>query len=1716
MKNNLLLFVLLLLCNFLFANNNSSVTKEETEQWIKSQPVRFLENKGQMTDMNGNPVPFVLFNAEAPGMNIYITEKGLTYVFLKSEEEDREREEKETSFERISTEWERIDMFLKGAIIKKENIVKEKASSEFSQYYFTHCPDGITDVRTFEKIIVKEIYPGIDWVIYNSEKNGFKYDFAVHPGADPKQIEIVYSSLDKLKLDDEGNIIVKTEIGTLTENSPVSFLDGKEIETHFIKTLNEKNNNGGYDTHIQFNLPSAILPLTSDLVIDPQLVWATYFGGSGLDGAMDIGCDVSGNVYVTGYETSANMPVLNPGGGAYYQGTFVGQYDAYILKFTNAGVLLWATYYGGTGTDAGYTLCADPSGNLYVAGNTFSSNLPVVNPGGGAYFLSTLTGGYHAYITKFNTAGTLVWGTYFGANTEEQRIMAIASDANGNIFATGFSKGNNNLLPVANPGGGAYFQGTSASTVDAFIAKFDNANALVWSTYLGGSRQDIGFSICTDNLNNVIVTGSTSSFNFPVLNSFQPTNLSTNASPWVSKKDVFVSKFTNVGVLLNSSYLGGESDEIGTGVATDASGNIFLGGQTYSTNFPVINPGNGEYTQGTSGWKANIFITKLTNSFVPVWSTYYTGSGNEMCLLDSNTVNSLQGGGSNITVDGCGNVYLGFMGSVGMPVQQPCSGYFDGTGAPGGNFLVKFNNAGVRLWATYHIATLDIALTVDNNDNLFVAEEWNATGFTVVNPGGSAYCDTTYNGSGLGDDTGISKFIASLPATYSTSITPAGCNCAGSASVTATSGCIAVTWYNSSWVLIGNNPSISNLCPGNYQAIVIDPENCIALIDTVPFIITGSTPTIVTPQNQTICTGQTTTLTATGGSSYSWSTGNTTSSISVSPTVNSTYTLIAVNGICTDTIIDSVFVSSTVVATTTNSTICTGQNATLTASGGTNYSWSNSSSTSSITVSPTSSTTYSVIVSNGSCSSTATAVVTVNPLPTSNAGNDITICSGDNVTLNGTGNGTYVWNPGGQTTTSITVSPTVNSSYTFSVTNSCGTSDDSVTISISTSNVASITGNTNLCSGQSTTLTASGGSTFSWSTGQSSAVIIVSPTSNTTYSVTVHSGSCADSTSITVNVIQTPTASVTPNITICSGQIATLSANGGGNYSWSNGNTTSSVSVSPTINTTYSVIVSNVSCADTASVLVNVNPTPSANILGNTTICMGGNATLTASGGTTYSWNTTQTSSSIIVSPTATSTYSVIASNGNCTDTASVTVSVVSGITASIAGNTTVCYGQNSILTASGGTNYSWSTGATTSSITISQTSVTTYSVVAINGSCSDTTSITVSIDPLMNTTIPSFSVCPGNPVQLNYTIGGGTPPYTYSWSTGATTSSITANPTLTTTYTLSISDSIGCSASWGIPVVVFATPTVTVNGNIILCSGDTTTLTANGGVAYSWSTGTSSSSIIVAPTANATYSVIGTNANGCNDTVSVSVTVSPPPTANITGNDTICFGDNTLLTASGGGNYLWNTLQTSASIVVSPATNTNYSVVVSIGSCKDTANYFVAVIPNPTANAGASVNISQGQSATLTASGGGTYSWNNGMTGISIVVNPTTTTQYCVWVTDVNGCSDSSCVTVFVEPIDCSTAGELFIPNAFSPNDDGENDFLQIFYGNFSCIKEYKIIIYNRWGEKVFESTEPNDKWDGVFRGKKEETAVFAYYVKAVFIDKTEIERKGNISLIK
>ncbi|MBI3501021.1 MAG: PKD domain-containing protein [Bacteroidetes bacterium] len=777
-----------------------------------------------------------------------------------------------------------------------------------------------------------------------------------------------------------------------------------------------------------------------------------------------------------------------------------------------------------------------------------------------------------------------------------------------------------------------------------------------------------------------------------------------------------------------------------------------------------------------------------------------------------------------------------------------------------------------------------------------------STGQTGASIAVSPTANTTYSVTGTsagGCTSTTSQLITISSATVTISTSPSATVCSGDAITLTASGASVYSWSPGGQT----TSTITDVVPSTttYSVFGTNGNGCTNSATQVITVNPAPSPTITVTPSATICSGSSVTLTASGASTYSWSPGGqTTANITVNPTTNTTYTLTASNG-CATTTTQAIMVNAlptTTITASPSATICIGSSATLTASGANTYVWNGGQTTTSITVSPTVNTTYTVIGTNASgCtkSSTKTLVVS-NPNVTISVSPSATICNGSNVTLTASGGSTYSWNTGA-TTASIVTSPTSNTTYTVTGTNAIGcskTATRTITVSSVTVNISASPSST-VCIGDAITLTASGASTYSWSGGQTTASITDVVSATTTYTVTGTSATGCTKTSMqTISVTTAPstTITVTPSATICSGSSVTLAASGAMTYSWSpGGQTTSSVTASPTTSTTYTLTGSN-GCASTNTQAITVNPLPSTviTVSPSSTICSGGSVTLTASGANTYLWSSGQTTSSITVSPASNTTYTVTgtsASGCSAKATQLITVSTLN-VTVSASPSATICSGTTITLTASGAASYSWSTGATTASIVDSPTANTTYTVTGTNSSgCTKTTTKAVVVSsPTVNVSVsPSTTICTGGTITL--TASGVS---TYSWSGGQTTASISDAPSSTTVYSVTGTSAIGCTQSASATVTVVSPPVVVIMaGDTTICSGTADTLTASGASTYSWSTGQTTASIVVAPTASTTYTVTGTQF--CASTATQAINVNPLPSVSLSLNpDTVCI----------------------------------------------------------------------------------------------------------------------------------------------------------------------------------------------------------------------------------
>ncbi|MES2141219.1 MAG: PKD-like domain-containing protein [Bacteroidota bacterium] len=459
-----------------------------------------------------------------------------------------------------------------------------------------------------------------------------------------------------------------------------------------------------------------------------------------------------------------------------------------------------------------------------------------------------------------------------------------------------------------------------------------------------------------------------------------------------------------------------------------------------------------------------------------------------------------------------------------------------------------------------------------------------------------------------------------------------------------------------------NVTATSGTCSGNSSAIFIN-------VNPQPLANAGSNSTICS-DSSIIIGGSPTAIAGNGPYTYSWSPSSgldspTLSNPTANPTISTTYSVTVTDSLGCAASISSMMVTvnaSPNVNAGADVSICIGNNITLYASGGTSYLWSNGSITDSITVNPTVSTIYSVMGTTNGCSHSDTVLVTVNPLPVVNGGNDTTICAGQSIVLSGNGNGfPYTWNNG--VSDGVSFTPTATTTYVVTGTINGCSQNDTVFVTVKSLPVVNGGNDTTICAGQSAILSGNGnGAPYTWNNGISNGVSFT-PTATTTYAVSGILNGCANSDTVLVTVNSLPLVAISASAPICEGQNETLTANGGVLFAWSTGATTNSITVTPATTTTYTVTVTDVNaCSDVATATVIVNPAPIANAGVDFTICIGDTASLAGAGGVIYVWTdgtTTFNTSTISASPIASTVYSLsVTDNLGCSafDTAMVNV----------------------------------------------------------------------------------------------------------------------------------------------------------------------------------------------------------------------------------------------------------------------------------------------------------------------------------------------------------------------------------------------------------------------------------------------------------------------------
>ncbi len=623
MRSPITLVALFLLLSYHTASARQATTPNAD---FKTSANTFVENKGQIVDQYGNHRTDIDFKLNAGGMSMFIGNGQLHYQWYKTNSQAKTQNSKEevtneptnpierrmhdSPFEggkgdvNAQTDIYRLDVELVGANTKAQMQTEEPAAY-YENYYLPQCPDGAT-AYSYGKVIYKNIYPNIDWVIYTMSPSGeakgeaVKYDFIVHHGGNPADIKLAYKGATSLTMND-GALTAATPLGSITEQKPYSYIAGTKQEVNSSFVLKEGV--------LSFNVGK----YEGTLVIDPALVWGTYYG---LDGPFYYGMctDSSSNVY---YLSSLSVYAANITTTGAHQTVFGGDiHDALITKFDSTGNRVWCTYYGGNGSDGLLDIVYDFNNNaIYTCGGTNSTN-------------GIATSGTHmsipppikinhllAMLVKFSTSGIRQWGTYYGGDTLYTSAQAVCTDGTGNVYIAGITTATSGIATT-----GAFNTTLMSGSMEGFLAKFNGNNGTrLWGTYYGGANDDEITDATCDQVGNVYIAGKTASTSGIA-------SSGSHQSAYASAYDGFIAKFNGTGSRLWGTYYGGAGSEEVTAIISDYNGNVYCAGYTSSSSGIST---SGTYQPVLNG-SSDGFITKFNSSGVRQWATYYGGNGSDI------------------------------------------------------------------------------------------------------------------------------------------------------------------------------------------------------------------------------------------------------------------------------------------------------------------------------------------------------------------------------------------------------------------------------------------------------------------------------------------------------------------------------------------------------------------------------------------------------------------------------------------------------------------------------------------------------------------------------------------------------------------------------------------------------------------------------------------------------------------------------------------------------------------------------------------------------------------------------------------------------------------------------------------------------------------------------------------------------------------------------
>ncbi|NIP62027.1 MAG: hypothetical protein GWN01_11775, partial [Nitrosopumilaceae archaeon] len=557
---------------------------------FSSLQVPFIKNEGQVDD--------IVYYANTFAGTVFVTKGGLTYSIPT---ENLKAADMQFDLEKNSG----LSAPISVAVIREEFVTTKnlqpsphQRSKTAVNYFAGKEENWRTNISTFDSVDLGEVFPNVD-VRLKAHGNNVEKIFEVKPGGNPDYIRMAFEGINGLGVSDTGKLLIETDLGTISMSKPVAYqyIDGVK---RLIDVSYEVGSNsyGFLVNEYDPNVP---------LVIDPLLA-STFVGGSSQEIGIFISLDSSGNVFVTGQTTSSDFPTTS----AVYDENQNNNRDVFVSKISNdLSGLSASTFLGGTNFDTASSLSLDSADNVFVTGRTGSSDFPTTT---NAYdqILDDFREGYVSKLS--NDLSTLSASTFLGGSSSETG-RSLSLDSADNVFVTG------ETLSSDFPTTAGSFDQNYGGRGDVFVSKLSNdLSTLSSSTFIGGSEFEFGLSLFLDSTNNVFVTGRTTSFSFP-------TTAGSFDQNYGGSGDVFVSKLSNdLSTLSSSTFIGGSRNERGSSVSLDSADNVFVVGGTSSSDFPTT---SGSFDQNHGG-SFDVFVSKLSNDLSTLSaSTFLGGSSSE-------------------------------------------------------------------------------------------------------------------------------------------------------------------------------------------------------------------------------------------------------------------------------------------------------------------------------------------------------------------------------------------------------------------------------------------------------------------------------------------------------------------------------------------------------------------------------------------------------------------------------------------------------------------------------------------------------------------------------------------------------------------------------------------------------------------------------------------------------------------------------------------------------------------------------------------------------------------------------------------------------------------------------------------------------------------------------------------------------------------------------